>query len=64
MKLKLLSAATTALLGASALFAASPAATQKWVQDYVATHGCGGGGRKLKLIATFNHFHTLTDALM
>ena len=33
-----------ALLGASALFAASPAATQKWVQDYVATHGGGGGG--------------------
>ena len=28
-----------AILGASALFAASPAATQKWVQDYVATHG-------------------------
>ena len=27
-----------ALIGASALFAASPAATQKWVQDYVATH--------------------------
>lgn len=33
-----------ALIGASALFAASPAATQKWVQDYVATHGGGGGG--------------------
>lgn len=33
-----------ALLGAFALFAASPAATQKWVQDYVATHGGGGGG--------------------
>lgn len=28
-----------ALLSAFALFAASPAATQKWVQDYVATHG-------------------------
>lgn len=28
-----------AILGASALFAASPAATQKWVQDYVSTHG-------------------------
>ena len=28
-----------ALLGAFALFAASPAATQKWVQDYMATHG-------------------------
>ena len=28
-----------ALLGAFALFAASPAATQKWVQDYLATHG-------------------------
>ena len=28
-----------ALLGASALFAASPAATQKWVQDYTAAHG-------------------------
>ena len=28
-----------ALLGAFALFAASPAATQKWVQDYVAAHG-------------------------
>lgn len=27
-----------ALLGASALFAASPAATQKWVQDYTAAH--------------------------
>ena len=27
------------LLGASELFAASPAATQKWVQDYTATHG-------------------------
>lgn len=26
------------LLGASALFAASPAATQKWVQDYTAAH--------------------------
>ena len=39
MKLKLLSAAATAILCASALFAASPAATQKWVQDYVATHG-------------------------
>ena len=33
-----------ALLGAFALFAASPAATQKWVQDYVAAHGGGGGG--------------------
>ena len=33
-----------ALLGASELFAASPAATQKWVKDYVATHGGGGGG--------------------
>ena len=33
-----------ALLGAFALFAASPAATQKWVQDYVASHGGGGGG--------------------
>lgn len=33
-----------ALLGASELFAASPAATQKWVQDYVSTHGGGGGG--------------------
>ena len=32
------------ILGASALFAVSPAATQKWVQDYVATHGGGGGG--------------------
>lgn len=30
-----------ALLGAFALFAASPAATQKWVQDYVSTHGGG-----------------------
>ena len=30
-----------AILGASALFAASPAATQKWVQDYVSTHGGG-----------------------
>ena len=29
------------LLGASELFAASPAATQKWVQDYVSTHGGG-----------------------
>ena len=28
-----------ALLSAFALFAASPAATQKWVQDYLATHG-------------------------
>ena len=28
-----------AILGASELFAASPAATQKWVQDYVSTHG-------------------------
>ena len=28
-----------ALLGAFALFAASPAATQKWVQDYTAAHG-------------------------
>lgn len=27
-----------AILGASALFAASPAATQKWVQDYTAAH--------------------------
>lgn len=27
-----------ALLGAFALFAASPAATQKWVQDYTAAH--------------------------
>ena len=33
-----------AILGAFALFAASPAATQKWVQDYVAAHGGGGGG--------------------
>ena len=33
-----------ALLGAFALFAASPAATQKWVQDYVAAHSGGGGG--------------------
>ena len=32
------------LLSAFALFAASPAATQKWVQDYIATHGGGGGG--------------------
>lgn len=38
MKLKLLSAAATAILGESALFAASPAATQKWVQDYVSTN--------------------------
>ena len=28
-----------AILGASALFAVSPAATQKWVQDYTAAHG-------------------------
>ena len=41
MKLKLLSAVATALLCASALYAASPAATQKWVQDYVSTHGGG-----------------------
>ena len=38
MKLKLLSAAATSLLVASAIFAASPAATQKWVQDYTAAH--------------------------
>ena len=36
---KLIIIAATAILGASALFAASPAATQKWVQDYVATNG-------------------------
>ena len=39
MKLKLYTLAATALLCASALFAASPAATQKWVKDYVSTHG-------------------------
>ena len=39
MKIKFSILAATALLGASALFAASPAATQKWVQDYVSTHG-------------------------
>lgn len=39
MKIKLYTLAACALLGASALFAASPAATQKWVQDYVSTHG-------------------------
>lgn len=33
-----------AALCASALFAASPAATQAWVMQYVATHGGGGGG--------------------
>lgn len=38
MKIKLYTLAACALLGASALFAASPAATQKWVQDYVSTH--------------------------
>ena len=35
---KLIIIAATVILGVSALFAASPAATQKWVQDYVSTH--------------------------
>lgn len=38
---KIIIIAATVILGVSALFAASPAATQKWVQDYVSTHGGG-----------------------
>ena len=45
-----------ALLGASALFAASPAATQKWVQDYVATHG--GGQRGVSMEWVINYVRT------
>lgn len=35
---KLIIIAATAILSTSELFAASPAATQKWVQDYTAAH--------------------------
>ena len=42
-----------AILGASALFAASPAATQKWVQDYVATHGGGSSGVSMEWVINY-----------
>ena len=51
-----------ALLSAFALFAASPAATQKWVQDYVATHGGGSSGVSMEWVINYVRTNIATTA--
>ena len=53
MRYKAIALAATAIICASALFAASPAATQKWVQDYVATHGGGSSGVSMEWVIDY-----------
>ena len=53
MRYKAIAFAATVLLAATSLFAASPAATQKWVQDYVATHGGGSSGASMEWVINY-----------